>query len=65
MGDLYYQGHVHKDAGSAPCPTKGWEKSTVATFLNGKPAYWQNGRIYVLDEKTAKETQYNKWAHKR
>lgn len=64
MGNLYYQGHVYKDAGPSPCPVPGYENLTISTKYNGKPAYWKNGHIYVLDPATVKKTKYNQWAHK-
>ena len=54
MSDLYFHGHVYKNVGPAPCPMPGRENCQVATSHDGKPAWWQNGNLYVMDEAESK-----------
>jgi hypothetical protein len=47
--ELHFNGHVYVDAGPAPCPEPGCEHGMVATTVNGTPAWWQKGRLYIRD----------------
>ena len=56
---LFFNGHYYTDQGSAPCPDGCTENSTSATFVDGVPAWWQNGHMYVRDY--SKDCESNPW----
>jgi hypothetical protein len=58
---LWFNGHIYRDAGPAPCPIPGCSNGTVATTHNGLPAYWQKGRLYVRDYSSEPPADQNPW----
>lgn len=48
---LRMAGNMYECIGEAPAPMPEPEYAdgSQACFVDGKPAYWQNGKMYVLD----------------
>ena len=38
---------------NAPCPIPGRENCMIATEHKGLPAYWENGILYLMHDRTA------------
>lgn len=53
LPSIYYNGHEYKDEGECPCPLPGYGHALIIVTVLPKPAYWQNGHIYVLVEQTS------------
>lgn len=61
---LFYQGHTYNNVGPAPCPIPGNEDAMIATSVNGVPAWWQNGFMFLMEKDESKETHVNDWVKK-
>lgn len=49
---LYMNNHHYVYVGDAPCPYPGSEEGIVSCRFEGKPAWWKEGRLYVLSGST-------------
>jgi len=49
---IYHNGHEYEDEGEYPCPLPGYEHALIVVTTMSKPAYWQDGHIYVLVKNT-------------
>lgn len=65
QGKLYYQGHVYVFVGTYPCPIDGAENGMIPCKYKGRPAWWQDGYVYVLDEEQSVNIPVlNDWVRK-